>query len=145
MWSSLPGSGVLVARNNLILMVLHERQGLTRWELPAGLCENGESLECTAAREAFEETGVSVTIGALLCTVIIEVLAQEYRAINAYYRADSVEDVQPVVGHDEPIVAAAFVDPAALHPPDIHPVDRRILRRWWRNPDRAAFTMIVRI
>lgn len=34
-----------------------------RWSVPGGSCEPGETFAETAAREAFEETGLQVTIG----------------------------------------------------------------------------------
>src|SRR5690348_14640074 len=123
MWQSLPGAGVLAVCNDRILMVYRERSGAVRWELPSGLAEPGEWLEQTAARETLEETGIEVRIGELVCTVVMDVLAEEYRAINAYFLAHVLSAHPPkVLTRDEPIKEAAFIDVATLDPRRIHPV-----------------------
>jgi hypothetical protein len=60
MWQSIPGAGVLAVRDGHVLMVLHERDGICRWELPSGIVEHGESYQfavshCTmlACRDTF--------------------------------------------------------------------------------------------
>ena len=63
MWRSLPGAGVLVVRNDRVLMVRHERSGLYRWDLPSGLVDAGETFEQAAERERLAETGVAVSLG----------------------------------------------------------------------------------
>ncbi len=144
MWQSLPGAGVLAVRNNRILMIYRERSGTVRWELPSGLTEPGESLEQAAVRETLEETGIEVRIGELVCTVVMDVPAEEYRGINAYFLAHPLADHQPnVLTQDEPIKEAAFVDAATLDPRHIHPVDRRILQHWRRRPHHRGFHLHV--
>lgn len=49
-----------------ILLILHERLGVRRWELPGGHVEVGESVFRAAARETAEESGVSVRCGNLV-------------------------------------------------------------------------------
>ena len=53
MWRSLPGAGVLVVKDDRVLMVWHERSGRYRWELPSGLVDAGETFEQAAKRETF--------------------------------------------------------------------------------------------
>jgi ADP-ribose pyrophosphatase YjhB (NUDIX family) len=82
MWRSLAGAGALVVRDDRVLMVYRERSGQTRWELPSGTMQEHEAFEDTAARETCEETGVQIHVGALLCTVVMHVPAEEYRGTN---------------------------------------------------------------
>jgi len=139
MWRTLGGAGALVVRDNCVLMVAHEREGRVRWELPSGLVGPGESLEDTAARETMEETCVLTRVGRLLCTVVIDVPAEQYRGLNAYFCAQALDDRPPEAMSDEPIVRAAYLDLLSLQPQEMHPVDRRILRLWQRNPSRPPF------
>jgi 8-oxo-dGTP pyrophosphatase MutT (NUDIX family) len=142
MWQSYAGSGTLVVRDGRVLMVLRERSGEVRWELPSGLVEHGESLEAAAARETLEETGLSVTIQGLLCTVAMDVPDEHYRGINAYFCAIDDGTTPPLAGGDEPIHKVEFVDLRRLRRSLIHPVDRGILRRWQlrrKSPDWSPF------
>ncbi len=140
MWQSLVGAGVLVVKDGRVLMILRDRSGETRWELPSGLTEGGESLEQTAIRETLEEVGVPVAIERLLCTAVMDVPDEEYRGINAYFRAIALDDTTPTPSDgSEPIHKAAYVDLTTLRPKQIHPVDRRILNLWKRKPDRPPF------
>ncbi|HYC02814.1 MAG TPA: NUDIX hydrolase [Azospirillaceae bacterium] len=55
------GVGVIVRRGDAVLLVRRGKPpGLGEWSLPGGSQELGETLFETAAREALEETGVTV-------------------------------------------------------------------------------------
>ena len=58
------GASVVIVADGAILLVQrgHEPQ-LGRWSVPGGRQEPGETLRQTAAREAYEETGLEVRIG----------------------------------------------------------------------------------
>jgi 8-oxo-dGTP pyrophosphatase MutT (NUDIX family) len=58
MVGTIAGAGALVTRQNAVLLVLRERSGKVRWELPSGLLESGESFGDAAVREALEETSL---------------------------------------------------------------------------------------
>ena len=136
MWESRAGAGTLVIRDGRILMILRERSGKVRWELPSGLLEGSETLEEAAARETLEETSLKVEITQLLCTAVMDVPGEHYRGMNAYFCAVAKSKGVPRPGSlDEPIQKAEFVDVLQLASRDIHPVDRRILSRWRRKPD----------
>jgi 8-oxo-dGTP diphosphatase len=144
MWRSLPGAGVLVVKDHLVLMVRHERSGRYRWEFPSGLLDAGETFEEAAARETLEETGVAVSINTLLCVAVMEVSTVEYRGINLYYRAEALTDVTPhPSAKKERISAAAYLDLSELQLKQIHPVDRRILTMWRRQPNRETFYVSI--
>src|SRR4051794_41330248 len=59
--------GVVVSAGGKILLTRrnHERK-MGEWSFPAGFVDAGENVVEAAAREAFEETGVRVTVGSLL-------------------------------------------------------------------------------
>jgi 8-oxo-dGTP pyrophosphatase MutT (NUDIX family) len=49
----------------LVVQVIHNGRGL---DIPGGTSEKGESAQCTAARETFEETGLNVIVHELAHT-----------------------------------------------------------------------------
>ncbi len=57
-------SGCMVVIDNKMLIVRQRQTG--KLSLPAGTARAGESAQCTAHRETWEETGVEVTVGRLL-------------------------------------------------------------------------------
>jgi ADP-ribose pyrophosphatase YjhB (NUDIX family) len=144
MWRSYPGAGILALRDRHVLMVLHVRSGKTRWELPSGFVEPGETFEQAAVRETMEETAVSVVAGPLLCTAVMDVPCDEYRGINTYFIASSVGDEVPKVGQGELIVQAEFVDLSTIRSRDIHPVDRYILAHWKKHKTDKPFYFRMR-
>lgn len=59
-----PGGGVIVhGESQKVLLTLVLKRGMLRWELPAGVAKDGESMEEAAQREALEETGEKIEIG----------------------------------------------------------------------------------
>lgn len=138
-WRSLFGAGALVERDGHVLMVLHNRSGKMRWELPSGFVEPGESLEQAASRETLEETAIPVVVHSLLCTVVMEVPSETYRGINAYFCAVETGHEIPQPELSENITRAEFVDLSAIRSRDIHPVDREILARWRRRKRQGSF------
>ena len=59
-------ANIVLRDDHLLLVRESKRAALGRWSLPAGRLEVGESLREGAAREALEETGLRVEVGALL-------------------------------------------------------------------------------
>lgn len=57
-------AGCIVTSNHRILMTVHKPTGT--WNLPGGTSEPGETAQCTAHRETWEETGFDVLVGSLL-------------------------------------------------------------------------------
>ncbi|GAB4235024.1 MAG: NUDIX hydrolase [Deltaproteobacteria bacterium] len=61
----LPTADVLIEVGNRIVLVRRKRPP-PGWAIPGGFVEAGETVEAAAVREAFEETGLRVTLTALL-------------------------------------------------------------------------------
>jgi 8-oxo-dGTP diphosphatase len=142
-WRSFPAAGALVVRraadpaDDRLLMVRQARAGGVRWEVPGGNQEDGESFEEVAAREVAEECGVTVTVGDLVCTYLLDRPSVQRSGIGAFFVADAHDPaVEPRTRVPEEILATAYVDPMAIPPAELGPVTRIVVDRWW--PDRRA-------
>ena len=67
----LGASAVIVADGAILLVQRGHEPQLGRWSVPGGKQEPGETLAETAAREAYEETGLEVRVGAELWSLTI--------------------------------------------------------------------------
>ncbi|MBA3450841.1 MAG: NUDIX hydrolase, partial [Chloroflexia bacterium] len=115
---------VLVSRQGRIL--LGKRGPGTRepgkWSFPAGFVERGECVECAAAREAREETGLDLTIGDL-----IGLYSTEGEPVVLAVYAASCGAGEPIAGDD--LVEVGWFAPSSF-PELAFPRDRRIMEDW---------------
>jgi len=131
-WTTYAGAGAVVERDGGVLMVRQRRHYGTHWELPSGYVEGGESFEQAAAREVLEEAAIAVDVGDLLCTMVWEREHDGRRNLLAFFLATAVDvtaDPRPQL--EEDIDAAAFLDPRAVDPAELHPLNQAIFDRWW--------------
>lgn len=130
-WTTFAGAGALVERDGRVLMVRQRRHYGVYWELPSGYVEAGESFEQAAAREVLEEAAIAVEVGDLLCTMLWEREHDRRRNLLAFFLAAAVDpSADPRPQTDEDIEDAAFLDPRAVDPAELHPLNQAIFDRW---------------
>jgi 8-oxo-dGTP diphosphatase len=122
------GVGCIVVREGQLLLVRNHR-GF--WSTPGGHLDFGESPEACAAREAFEETGVSVTNVEFVAITndLLDDAGKHYVTIWMRAEAEGV----PVIGDPAEIAEigwfAADALPAPLQPYFKNLIDGRCLPR----------------
>ena len=130
-WRTYTAASALVVDDGRLLMIRERRPSGLWWSVAGGYAEAGESLEETAARENEEETGVAVSVGSFVCTLVWDDAAKERRNVVAYFEAATAGEPAPRPQTDEQIEAVEFVVPTSLDRGGIHPQTRAVLDRWW--------------
>lgn len=63
------GAAILDAEGRLLLVKRRRNPEADHWGLPGGKLDFGETVTACIAREIFEELGIEITVGDLLCVV----------------------------------------------------------------------------
>lgn len=93
------GGVVFRAKKGNLQILLVKPFGKDKFGIPKGHIEKGETLRETAAREIFEETGVSVALFQQLKPIFVK-NKYEFKAIVAYI-AKPIDDNAPICGDGE--------------------------------------------
>lgn len=133
------GAGVLVVRDDAVLLTHHIRPGVFEyWSPPGGGVHPGEDIETAARREAFEETGLQIEPVRLLYVEQLLGRASGTHHTKLWFLGEiaAADTGKPAhVGHDEAvtemIVAAGFVPRAALAGKQVFP--DLLLGRFWAD------------
>ncbi|MCP4083574.1 MAG: NUDIX hydrolase [Actinomycetia bacterium] len=80
-------SNIVLDDRGLLLVREAKPSALGRWSLPAGKLETGETLRQAAAREALEETGLTVDVGPLVGIYHCPATLEGGSAINFVFRS----------------------------------------------------------
>jgi ADP-ribose pyrophosphatase YjhB (NUDIX family) len=140
------GAGGLVVRGESLLMVRQTRATGTRWEVPGGGQEPGESLEETVAREVAEEAAIAVTAVRLICTYASFREPERTAVLGAFFLAVEVDDsAVPTPQTSDGILEAAFLDPAKLEPDELGALSGAVLARWWPRRSEELPTFHVNV
>ena len=113
----------VIARDGKVLMIRRGTDtGYGLWSLPGGFVDRGEVVETAAAREAWEETGLEVTIDGLLGLFS---LPGDPVIVAAFTACETGGSLAP----GPEALEAAFFQPDAL-PELAFSRDTEILARW---------------
>lgn len=126
--------GVIYRRTRTgIAVCLIATKGGTRWQLPKGKREEGESLEQTAAREVAEETGLTGRVGQRLDKIDLwftwnedGVAVRHHKLVYFYlleYTRGSTDD------HDDEVEEARWFDAADALAQLTFPNERKVVER----------------
>lgn len=104
----------LVTRDGHVLLVRHVKNGETRWLLPGGGVDRGETLADALRRELREETGLEVAPGPLVSFEEAVSPDGARHVVQLVFRAHIVLGEPRATGDDARVAEAVFVPVAEL-------------------------------
>ncbi|NLV40547.1 MAG: NUDIX domain-containing protein [Candidatus Hydrogenedentes bacterium] len=104
----------LVIRDDRVLLVRHVKDGETRWLLPGGGVDRGETLADALHRELREETGLQVAPGPLVSFEEAVSPDGARHVVQLVFRAEILSGAPRATGDDARVAEAVFVPVAEL-------------------------------
>lgn len=132
------GIGCIVVRGGKLLLV-RNRQGL--WSTPGGHLDFGESPDVCAARETFEETGVTVS-NVQFVAITNDVLADVGKHYLTVWMRGDADGVSARIGDAAEIDELGWFSPDQL-PSPLHLYFQNLLegRCWPPSPGNLSFAI----
>jgi 8-oxo-dGTP diphosphatase len=140
------GVGAVIVDAGKVVLIRRRYEPLAgRWSLPGGTLELGETLECGAAREVLEETGLQVEVGPMV-EVFDRIMLDEARRVRYHFvLVDYL--CRPVGGAlraGSDVDAAVLVAPASLGSYDLTEKASAVIARALELVGDAATSQISR-
>ena len=128
----------IIVRDGKLLLVRNQR-GF--WSTPGGHLDFGESPDICAAREAFEETGISVS-NVQFVAITNDVLADAGKHYLTVWMRGDADSVPAQIGDRTEINELGWFSPNEL-PSPLHLYFQNLLdgRCWPRSPANLPFTI----
>jgi len=151
---SLPGVGAIIRdKHNRVFMVCTERDKMTRWELPARIRRNGESIFLSLYRCVEEESSSKIIaqIKRPVCFALNKSKKKGHDFFGIFfecsYKANDVQlteysNVNIPNNLRQKITKTSFVDWHQLDKKEIHPQHLRILQILDEEPEKPLFTIV---
>lgn len=131
------GIGCIVIRDDKLLLVRDQRG---RWSTPGGHLEFGESPDVCAARETFEETGVTVS-NVQFVAVTNDVLPDSGKHYLTVWMRGDADGVTARIGDTSEIVELGWFSPDRLPTPRCSYFQNLLAGRTWPSPvENLPFT-----
>jgi 8-oxo-dGTP diphosphatase len=126
-------------RESAVEVAVIHRPRYDDWSLPKGKVDPGETEPVTAVREVFEETGHHVQLGRRIASVSYPI---EQRTKKVQYW--SARSLGGSFAPNNEVDDLIWLSAAAAIKKVSYPYDRKILRRWAKQPADTKSVLIVR-
>ena len=115
--------GVLILKNNHILLVEHQKENASYWLIPGGGLDFGETVAECAKREVKEETNLDIQLGRFLFSSESIAPDGSRHVVNLFFLGyvsdESLASLE--VGKEERLKSVSFIDIDELGNIELHP------------------------
>ncbi|MGA9870381.1 MAG: bifunctional NUDIX hydrolase/histidine phosphatase family protein [Rhodococcus sp. (in: high G+C Gram-positive bacteria)] len=140
LWRRPPGGGTVADPADATVAIVH-RPKYDDWSFPKGKIDPGESTVDAAVREVSEETGFDAKLGRYLSKVTYPIVGHRRTKKVDYWVAEARD------GKFEPndeVDELRWVSPVEAGAQLSYPMDRKILRRFLKQPPDTDTVLLVR-
>ncbi len=123
--------GVLILNDNKILLVEHQKNGVSYWLIPGGGLDFGETVVQCAKREVKEETNLDIDLGRFLFSSESIAPDGSRHVVNLFFLGhienSCIQELR--VGEEERLKSVSFIDINELDTIELHPPFGQQLKR----------------